>query len=213
MRGKNAASLDQIYPDREDACHDLVKAYHDFILALYEEGCRNLQLDDCTWGMLCDTSYWKNQAGGEADVKSLQKLYLRLNNSAIAELPVDLVINTHVCRGNYHSTWATSGGYAPVAEILFGQENVNAYYLEFDDDRSGDFAPLQYVSPGKIVVLGLVTSKQPRLENKAAIKTRIQEASRYIPLDRLCLSTQCGFSSTEEGNILTEADQWKKLLL
>ena len=213
VRGKNAASLDQIYPDREDACHDLIKAYHDFILALYEEGCRNLQLDDCTWGMLCDTSYWKNQAGGEADVKSLQKLYLRLNNSAIAELPADLVINTHVCRGNYHSTWATSGGYAPVAEILFGQENVNAYYLEFDDDRSGDFVPLQYVSPGKIVVLGLVTSKQPRLENKAAIKTRIQEASRYIPLDRLCLSTQCGFSSTEEGNILTEADQWKKIAL
>lgn len=213
VRGKNEASLDSVYPDREDACRDLIQAYHDFILALYEEGCRNLQLDDCTWGMLCDTSYWKNQSGGESDVKALQKLYLHLNNSAIADLPEDLIINTHVCRGNYHSTWATSGGYAPVAEILFGQENVNAYYLEFDDDRSGDFAPLQYVSPRKIVVLGLITSKRPQLEKKEPIIKRIQEATQYVPLDRLCLSTQCGFSSTEEGNILTEEDQWKKIAL
>lgn len=213
VRGKNADSLKKLYPDRNALCRDLAKAYHDFILALYEEGCRNLQLDDCTWGMLCDTSYWKNQSDGESDVKKLQQLYIHLNNEAISNLPKDLIINTHVCRGNYHSTWATSGGYAPVAKVLFGQENVNAYYLEFDDDRSGDFAPLQYVSPNKLVVLGLVTSKKPQLENKDVIKKRIKEATQYVPLDRLCLSTQCGFSSTEEGNILTEADQWKKIAL
>lgn len=213
VRGENEKHLSKVYSDRESAYQDLIQAYHDFIIALYEEGCRNLQLDDCTWGMLCDTSYWKNQSGGEASVQALQTLYLKLNNGAIADLPDDLVINTHVCRGNYHSTWATSGGYAPVGENLFGKENVNGYYLEFDDDRSGDFVPLKYVSDNKTVVLGLITSKRPNLENKAAIISRIKEATQFIPLDRLCLSPQCGFSSTEEGNILTEEDQWKKIAL
>jgi 5-methyltetrahydropteroyltriglutamate--homocysteine methyltransferase len=213
VRGENEKYLNAIYPDREEACQDLIRAYHDFILALYEEGCRNLQLDDCTWGMLCDINYWKNQSGGETNVQSLQELYLRLTNGSIADLPKDLIINTHVCRGNYHSTWATSGGYGPVGKILFGKENVTGYYLEFDDDRSGDFTPLQDVSDNKMVVLGLITSKKPKLENKAAIISRIKEAAQFIPLDRLCLSPQCGFSSTEEGNILTEEDQWKKIAL
>ena len=122
----------------------------------------------------------------------------------IADQPDDLVINTHVCRGNFHSTWLSSGGYAPVAAKLFGEENVDAYYLEFDDDRSGDFAPLAEVSGDKKVVLGLITSKKPDLEDPDTIKARIQEAAQYIPLDRLCLSTQCGFASTQEGNKLTE---------
>lgn len=213
VRGENEKSLDAVYPNREDAYHDLIQAYHDFILALYAEGCRNLQLDDCTWGMLCDMNYWKNQSGGESNIQALQEVYLQLNNDAIADLPDDLVINTHVCRGNYHSTWATSGGYAPVSKVLFGKENVTGYYLEFDDDRSGDFTPLQDITDNKIVVLGLITSKRPKLENKSAIISRIKEASQIIPLDRLCLSPQCGFSSTEEGNILTEEDQWKKIAL
>lgn len=213
VRGENEKYLNTVYPDREEACQDLIRAYHDFILALYDEGCRNLQLDDCTWGMLCDIKYWKNQSGGETNVQSLQELYLRLTNASIADLPKDLIINTHVCRGNYHSTWATSGGYGPVGKILFGKENVTGYYLEFDDNRSGDFTPLQDVSDNKIVVLGLITSKKPKLENKAAIISRIKEASQFIPLDRLCLSPQCGFSSTEEGNILTEEKQWQKIAL
>ncbi|MCI1821247.1 MAG: 5-methyltetrahydropteroyltriglutamate--homocysteine S-methyltransferase [Megasphaera sp.] len=213
VRGENEKYLNTVYPDREEACQDLIRAYHDFILALYEEGCRNLQLDDCTWGMLCDIKYWKNQSGGETNMQSLQELYLRLTNDSIADLPKDLIINTHVCRGNYHSTWATSGGYGPVGKILFGKENVTGYYLEFDDNRSGDFTPLQDVSDNKIVVLGLITSKKPKLENKAAIISRIKEASQFVPLDRLCLSPQCGFSSTEEGNILTEEEQWQKIAL
>lgn len=213
VRGKNEESLNKFYPDRQALYHDLTHAYHDFILALYQEGCRNLQLDDCTWGMLCDKNFWNTMNNGEFEAGKLQDLYLHLNNEAIKDLPDDLIINTHVCRGNYHSTWATSGGYAPVAEKLFGQENVNAYYLEFDDDRSGDFEPLKYVSGDKLVVLGLITSKHPKLENKKNVIARIQEATKYIPLERLCLSPQCGFASTEEGNKLTENQQWAKLRL
>ena len=213
VRGDNEQHLGHVYPNKEELYTDLTKAYHDFILALYNEGCRDLQIDDCTWGMLCDKSFWKHMASAEYDVQQLQQLYLELNNRAIANLPHDLVINTHVCRGNYHSTWATSGGYEPVAKNLFGKEKVQGYFLEFDDDRSGDFEPLKEVSDEKIVVLGLVTSKQPKLEDKSAIIARIHEAAQYIPLDRLCLSPQCGFASTEEGNILTEEEQWKKITL
>ena len=213
VRGANEAFLDKIYPDREELYKDLIQAYRDFVKALYEEGCRILQIDDCTWGMLCDTSFWKTMAGAGYDPEVLKKLYLRLNNGVIEEQPKDLTINTHVCRGNYHSTWATSGGYGPVAEALLSEEKVNAYYLEFDDDRSGDFEPLKYVSDGKLVVLGLITSKRPQLERKDVIKARIREAEQYVPLDRLCLSTQCGFASTEEGNILTEEEEWAKIRL
>lgn len=213
VRGENEKYLNEIYPDRQVLYQDLAAAYHDFILALYQEGCRNLQLDDCTWGMLCDKNFWANMTNGEYAASDLQELYLHLNNEAIKDLPDDLVINTHVCRGNYHSTWATSGGYAPVAEKLFNQENVDAYYLEFDDDRSGDFEPLKSVSGQKLVVLGLITSKHPKLENKKNIIERIKEAAKYVPLERLCLSPQCGFASTEEGNKLTESQQWAKLRL
>lgn len=212
-RGENAKYLDEIYPNQEDLYNDLATAYHDFIVALYNEGCRNLQLDDCTWGMLCDKNFWNSMAGDGYSPIDLQKLYLRLNNSAIANLPNDLVINTHICRGNYHSTWATSGGYEPVADVLFGQENVHAYYLEFDDSRSGNFTPLSKVSGDKMVVLGLVTSKRPKLESKKELIARINEASAYIPVERLCLSPQCGFASTEEGNMLTEEEQWAKIKL
>ncbi len=213
VRGVNEQHLDAVYPDREQLYKDLTTAYREFILALYEAGCRNLQLDDCTWGMLCDQGFWRNMAGDAYSSEQLQQLYLRLNNAAIEDLPADLAVTTHVCRGNYHSTWATSGGYAPVADTLLGSENVQAYYLEFDDERSGDFAPLAKVSGNKLVVLGLITSKRPQLEDKAQIIARIHEASALVPLDRLCLSPQCGFASTEEGNILTEQEQWEKIKL
>ncbi len=213
VRGENEDFLNAVYPDREELYKDLTAAYRDFILALYDVGCRNLQLDDCTWGMLCDKGFWKNMAGDSYSPESLQKLYLGLNNLAIENLPDDLTVNTHVCRGNYHSTWATSGGYEPVADVLFGNENVQAYYLEFDDDRSGDFEPLSKVSNDKLVVLGLITSKYPKLEDEEQIIARIQEATQYVPLDRLCLSPQCGFASTEEGNIMTEQEQWDKISL
>lgn len=214
VRGRNAEAADRIYMgDRHALLQDLAAAYRDTILALYDLGCRNIQLDDCTWGMLCDRRFWTNQAGEGYSVKDLCALYLEVNNLAISRLPEDLVVNTHVCRGNYHSTWATSGGYEPVAEPLFGHERVHAYYLEYDSDRAGSFEPLRFIPDDKWVVLGLITSKTPKLENREEIIGRIHEAGQYVPLDRLCLSPQCGFASTEEGNCLTEAEQWKKVAL
>lgn len=212
-RGENGQQIAKFYPDRKDLLTDIATAYNETILAFYKLGCRNIQLDDCTWGMLCDKNFWQTMTNGEYDVTELQNLYLYLNNAAIANLPDDLTVNTHVCRGNYHSTWATSGGYESVAPLLFGQENVNAYYLEFDTERAGNFEPLRHVSDNKKVVLGLITSKQPELEDKNRIIERIKEATQYIPLDRLYLSPQCGFASTEEGNMLTEEEQWKKIAL
>lgn len=211
VRGENAKTTALYYPDREELYRDISAAYHKAILAFYDLGCRNLQLDDCTWGMLCDKNFWSAMAGDGYDVEELLKLYLRLNNDAIADLPKDLTVTTHVCRGNYHSTWATSGGYEPVAKTLFGGEHVSAYYLEYDTDRAGDFTPLKEVSGEKSVVLGLISSKTGILEDKEQIINRIKEAAQYISPDRLCLSPQCGFASTEEGNILTEEEQWKKL--
>lgn len=213
VRESNEDKVNEFYPDREDLYKDIAKAYNDAILALYAIGCRDLKLDDCTWGMLCDANFWKNMAGDNYNPNDLKELYLNLNNEALKNLPEDLILSTHVCRGNYHSTWATSGGYEPVAATLFAKENVENFYLEFDDERSGGFEPLRFVPEGKKVVLGLVTSKSPVLESKESIIARIKEATEYVPLERLSLSPQCGFASTEEGNILTEEDQWKKLQL
>nr|WP_221407014.1 5-methyltetrahydropteroyltriglutamate--homocysteine S-methyltransferase [Dysgonomonas capnocytophagoides] len=213
LRGENEEKVNEYYPNRNDLLEDIAAAYRAVILEFYKLGCRNIQLDDCTWGMLCDKNFWQTMANGDYNPNSLQEIYLNLNNKAIENLPEDLIVNTHVCRGNYHSTWATSGGYEPIAENLFGKEKVSAYYLEFDTDRAGGFEPLQYVSSNKKVVLGLITSKFPQLEDKTLIKERIKEASKFVPLDHLCLSPQCGFASTEEGNILTEEEQWKKIAL
>ncbi|KAF1297536.1 5-methyltetrahydropteroyltriglutamate--homocysteine methyltransferase [Enterococcus sp. JM4C] len=212
-RGVNEEAVDRIYPDRNELYKDIAAAYRETILALYELGCRDVKLDDCTWGMLADKNYWKARNNETLSIDDLQQLYLDLNNNGIADLPEDLHITTHICRGNYHSTWATSGGYEPVAETLFGKEDVSAFFLEFDDERSGGFEPLRYVPEGKQVVLGLVTSKNGQLEDKEGLIERIKEASKYVPLDRLSLSPQCGFASTEEGNILTEEAQWAKLKL
>lgn len=212
-RGDNLEKTRAWYPDEEELLQDIAAAYRQVIKDLYDAGCRNVQFDDCTWGMFCDTKYWEARQKWETSIEDLAARYVRVNNLAIEGHPEELTITTHVCRGNYHSTWASAGGYAPIAPYLFDQENVSAYYLEFDDERSGDFEPLKYVSSNKQVVLGLVTTKKPELEAKDAVVRRIREASQYVPLERLCLSPQCGFASTEEGNKLTEEEEWKKLRL
>ena len=212
-RGDNLEKTRAWYPDEEELLQDIAAAYRQVIKDLYDAGCRNVQFDDCTWGMFCDTKYWEARQKGETSIEDLAARYVRVNNLAIEGDPEELTFTTHVCSGNYHSTWASAGGYAPIAPYLFDQENVSAYYLEFDDERSGDFEPLKYVSSNKQVVLGLVTTKKPELEAKDAVVRRIREASQYVPLERLCLSPQCGFASTEEGNKLTEEEEWKKLRL
>ena len=201
------------YATDKELAEDIVKAYGKVINDLYEAGCRNIQLDDCTWGMMADKSGHFAYGTTQEGLIEIQKAHKDINNKVIANAPKDIVINTHVCRGNFHSTYANSGAYDPVADILFGEENVNAYYLEFDDERSGGFEPLAKVSGDKKVVLGLITTKSPKLENKEEVIKRIHEAEIYIPLDRLYLSPQCGFASCEIGNKLTEEEQWAKLKL
>lgn len=228
-RPENKAVTESIYPSQTDLIEDIAKAYQTFIAEVYALGCRNLQLDDCTWGMMVDSKY--NNAGVAEQksqcncncssnttvitqsVEDLAEIFVQMNNAAIEGAPEDLILTTHVCRGNYRSTWAASGGYQPVAAYLFGREKVHAYYLEFDSERAGDFSPLAEVSGDKQVVLGLISSKTSELEDKQTIINRIKEASQYLPLSRLCLSTQCGFASTEEGNELTEEQQWAKIAL
>lgn len=206
LRPENQANAKEFYPNQEDLDHDVAAAYHQVIEDLYAAGCRTLQLDDCTWGISVNAFANLKKKDPNADVsqlEALQKRFLKVNNEAIANLPADLTINTHVCRGNYHSTWAAAGGYGPVADTLFAKENVNAFYLEYDSERAGGFEPLSKVPDDKYVVLGLITSKSGELEDKEAIIKRIHEAAQFHPLDKLCLSPQCGFASTEEGNILT----------
>lgn len=209
----NRVETEKYYANTEELVTDIANAYGKVLQDLYDAGCRNVQFDDCTWGMMADKmghlAYGTTQEG----LKEIQKNHKDINNLVIANAPKDMVINTHVCRGNFHSTYANSGAYDPVADILFGEENVNAYYLEFDDERSGGFAPLAKVSGDKKVVLGLITTKSPVLENKDQVIARIHEAEKYIPLDRLYLSPQCGFASCEIGNKLTEEEQWAKLKL
>ena len=201
------------YATDKELAEDIVKAYGKVINDLYEAGCRNIQLDDCTWGMMADKSGHLAYGTTQEGLKEIQKIHRDINNKVIKNAPADMVINTHVCRGNFHSTYANSGAYDSVADILFGEENVDAYYLEFDDERSGGFEPLAKVSGDKKVVLGLITTKSPKLENKEEVINRIHEAEKYIPLDRLYLSPQCGFASCEIGNKLTEEEQWAKLTL
>lgn len=209
----NIDKTEEIYPNEDDLIQDIANGYKKVIKDLYEAGCRNIQFDDCTWGVCVDPNAYLILGTDEDGLKKFVEKLIRVNNLAIEGKPEDLVINTHICRGNFHSTWACQGGYDLIAKELFAKENVNAFYLEFDDERSGGFEPLQYVSKDKKVVLGLVTSKSPKLEDKEYIKKRIQEAKAFIPLDRLCLSPQCGFASTEEGNKLTQEEQWAKLAL
>ena len=206
-------SLRSVYPTDEALFDAIAAAYRTVIADLYAAGCRNIQFDDCTWGIYCDTDFVAKTGMSPVDIQKVSELGVALNNAAIEGAPADLVINTHVCRGNYHSTYAFEGGYDPVAPYLFAHENVQAFYLEFDTPRAGGFEPLRHVADGKKVVLGLVTSKQPGLENENALVARINEAAQYVPLENLYLSPQCGFASCEIGNKLTEEEQWAKIAL
>ena len=206
-------SLRSVYPTDEALFDAIAAAYRTVIADLYAAGCRNIQFDDCTWGIYCDADFVAKTGMSPVDIQKVSELGVALNNAAIEGAPADLVINTHVCRGNYHSTYAFEGGYDPIAPYLFARENVQAFYLEFDTPRAGGFEPLKYVAEGKKVVLGLVTSKQPGLEDEDALIARINEAAHYIPLENLYLSPQCGFASCEIGNKLTEEEQWAKIAL
>lgn len=201
------------YESEEAFIDDVVEVYNEFIRQLYDAGCRNLQLDDCTWGMFTNKSGSILFGTTKEGTVEVQKKYKDVNNRVIDAAPDNLVVTTHVCRGNYHSTYISSGPYDAVADVLLGEENVSAFFLEFDDERSGGFEPLAKVPEDKKVVLGLVTTKRPELEDKAVLHARIKEASKYVPLERLYLSPQCGFASCEIGNKLTEEEQWAKLRL
>ena len=206
-------SLRAVYPTDEELIVDIAAAYRTVLADLYAAGCRNVQFDDCTWGIYCDRDFVAKTGMSPVDIKKVSELGVAINNAALEGKPADLVVNTHVCRGNYHSTYAFEGGYDPVAPYLFANEDVNAFYLEFDTPRAGGFAPLALVAAGKKVVLGLVTSKQPGLEDEELLVRRINEAAQYVPLEDLCLSPQCGFASCECGNKLTEEEQWAKVAL
>lgn len=202
------------YPDMDAFFEDLGKTYRKAVKAFYDAGCRYLQLDDTVWAYLCSKEQLEQAKERWDNVDKLPQIYADVINYAIAEKPADMAITTHVCRGNFRSTWISEGGYEPVAEILFGKVNYDGYFLEYDNDRAGGLEPLRFVPKGKKqVVLGLVTSKSGVLEKPADIKRRIEEATKYVALEQLCLSPQCGFASTEEGNILAEDEQWAKLSL
>lgn len=212
VRTQNYKAID-IYKDNDQALlDDIADAWTDAMLALYNEGCRYLQFDDTSWGEFCSDEKTALYSSYGRDLKWVQEKYVEVLNRILAKKPADLTVTMHICRGNFRSTWFSSGGYEPVAELLFGHCNLDGFFLEYDSDRAGDFKPLRFIKD-QTVVLGLITSKFPELEDKALIKDRIKEASQYVPLERLCLSTQCGFSSTEEGNKLTHDEQWAKIRL
>jgi 5-methyltetrahydropteroyltriglutamate--homocysteine methyltransferase len=213
FRGGRAAIDIHSYPDLDLFFEDLAQCYRDEIAALYAAGCRYIQLDDTNLAYLCDPKMRQGAIERGDDPDQLPRTYAALINAAIRDRPSDLRICIHLCRGNFRSAWFAEGGYEPVAEILFNEMNVDGYFLEYDDERSGDFSPLRFVPKTKTVVLGLVTSKRAALEAQSEVIARIDEAARYMALDNLCLSPQCGFSSTVHGNDITEADQWKKLEL
>lgn len=213
FRGGRAAIDIEAYPDLDEFFEDLAQCYRDEIKALHDAGCRYIQLDDTNLAYLCDPKMREAAKERGDDPNELPQRYAELINAALKGRPDDLTVGVHLCRGNYRSTWFAQGGYEPVAEVLFNRLNVDAYFLEYDDERSGDFAPLRFVPDNKVVVLGLITTKVPELEDTAEVIARINEAARYVPLERLCLSPQCGFSSTVEGNEMTREQQWAKLEL
>lgn len=210
--GRKAIDINS-YPDLEIFFKDLSQCYRDEINALYQAGCRYIQLDDTNLAYLCDVKMREEARERGDDPNELPKTYAALINSVIDDRPGDLTVAIHLCRGNYRSTWFAEGGYEPVAEVLFNDLNVDAYFLEYDDERSGDFAPLRFVPRYKTVVLGLISSKLSQLESEKDLITRINEAGRYMPVENMCISPQCGFSSTSHGNKITMDDQWRKLEL
>ena len=200
-----------LYPDMAEYFADLGNAYHGAVQAFADAGCRYLQLDDVTFAYFCDPKQQEMLRARGDDPKTLPGVYAGMINAAVKGRPKDMTISMHLCRGNFRSTFVASGGYEPIAELLFNQTDVDAYFMEWDNDRSGGFEPLRFLPKGKTVVLGLVTSKSGTLETKDELRRRIDEAAKFAPLDQLCLSPQCGFASTEEGNALTEEAQWAKL--
>ena len=212
VREKNYVSIER-YKDNEALFYDdVVAAYRKALQCFYDLGCRNIQLDDTSWGEFCALDKREAYEARGFDLEKIARDYVDVLNRVIEWKPEDLVVNMHICRGNFRSTWFSSGGYEPVAKTLFGHCRVDGFFLEYDSDRAGDFTPLRYIKDQK-VVLGLITSKSGDLEDKDEVIARIKEASQYVPLEQLCLSPQCGFSSTEEGNILTIEAQWDKLKL
>ena len=206
----------QVYADCEAIFDDLAQTYRQAVRAFYDAGCRYLQFDDTAWAYLCSPAELKKARDRGLDAERLAQDYARVINQAIEGKPADMVITTHVCRGNFRSTWISEGGYEPVAEVLLAKVNYDGYFLEYDTARAGGFEPLRFLPKGnntsnKIVVLGLVTTKSGTLESKDDVKRRIEEATKYAALDQPCLSPQCGFASTEEGNVLAEDEQWAKL--
>jgi 5-methyltetrahydropteroyltriglutamate--homocysteine methyltransferase len=200
------------YPDRDAIFDDLGLAYRKAVRAFYDAGCRYLQFDDTAWAYLCSEVEMKKARDRGLDVDHLMESYTAVINQALAGKPADMTITTHVCRGNFRSTWIASGGYEPVAQNLLAGCNYDGYFLEYDTERAGGFEPLRFLPEGnKIVVLGLISSKLGALENKDDIKRRIDEAAKFAPLEQLAVSPQCGFASTEEGNVLAADEQWAKL--
>ena len=212
VREKNYVPIER-YKDNEALFYDdVVEAYRKALQCFYDLGCRNIQLDDTSWGEFCALDKREAYEARGFDLEKIARDYVDVLNRVIEWKPEDLVVNMHICRGNFRSTWFSSGGYEPVAKTLFGHCRVDGFFLEYDSDRAGDFTPLRFIKNQK-VVLGLITSKSGDLEDKGEVISRIKEASQYVPLEQLCLSPQCGFSSTEEGNILTIEAQWDKLKL
>lgn len=203
---------ESVYPDHEALFDDLAAAYRDAVRAFYDAGCRYLQFDDTVWAYLCSPAEIEKARDRGIAVDGIAERYVKLINDSLRDKPDDMVITTHVCRGNFKSTWISSGGYEPVAQALLADCDYDGYFLEYDTERAGGFEPLRFLPTGdKIVVLGLITSKSGDLEDPADVKQRIQEATEFAPLEQLALSPQCGFASTEEGNILTEDQQWAKM--
>ena len=200
-----------LYPDMDEYYADLGAAYAKAVRAFYDAGCRYLQLDDISFAYLCDPEQRKMLAERGDDPDKQADIYAGMVRRALAEKPADLTVTMHLCRGNFRSTFIASGGYEPIADLLFNSMPVDGYFMEWDTDRAGGFEPLRFLPKGKSVVLGLVTSKTGQLEKPADVKRRIEEAARSADLDQLCLSPQCGFASTEEGNTLAEDEQWSKL--
>jgi len=202
----------QLYPDRESLFAGLADAYRQAVKGFYDASCRYLQFDDTAWAYLCSKEEIESAKKRGTHVEGLQDAYADMINQSMRDKPADMVITTHICRGNFRSTWISSGGYEPVAEALLAKCNFDGYFLEYDSDRAGGFEPLRFTPKGKKqVVLGLITTKSGKLETKDEIKRRIDEAAKFVAMDQLCLSPQCGFASTEEGNVLTEDEQWAKV--
>jgi 5-methyltetrahydropteroyltriglutamate--homocysteine methyltransferase len=212
-RGGRSAIDETVYPDLDRFWADLTAAYAEQVRRLYDLGCRYLQLDDTSLAYMNDPAQRRHVAEIGGDPEHQHERYIANINRALADRPADLAVTTHMCRGNNQSMWAAEGGYDYVAEALFGGLAVDGFFCEWDDERSGGFEPLRYVPKGKRVVLGLVTTKRGQLESKDDLKRRIEAASRFVDVDQLCLSPQCGFSSTKEGNDLTHEQQWAKLRL